>query len=87
MASAEATDNRRAYDYKYFNPTTQHSFAIMDLRFKHPFTCIISGPTGSGKSVFVFKMLDNLPDMITPIPQRVIYFTASISLVLQSILG
>ena len=45
----------------------------MDPRWKHPFTCIVSGPTGCGKSVFVFKMLDNLADMITPTPQKVIY--------------
>jgi len=25
------------------------------IRFKHPFTCIVSGPTGSGKNQFLFK--------------------------------
>src|SRR5947208_16675572 len=28
------------------------------MDFKHPFTMIISGPTGSGKTVFVNKLLD-----------------------------
>jgi len=45
----------------------------MDPRWKHPFTCIVSGPTGCGKSVFVFKMLDNLKEMVVPLPQKVIY--------------
>ena len=45
----------------------------MDMRWKHPFTCIVSGPTGCGKSVFVFTILDNLTDMITPTPHKVIY--------------
>ena len=31
-----------------------------DLRFKHPFTRIISGPSGSGKSTFCIKLLQNL---------------------------
>lgn len=31
----------------------------MDLRWKHPFTCIVAGPTSSGKSFFVIKLLNN----------------------------
>ncbi|KAF4528101.1 hypothetical protein B566_EDAN014534 [Ephemera danica] len=29
----------------------------MDLRLKHPFTMVISGPTSSGKSVFTERLL------------------------------
>jgi len=36
-----------------------------DLRFKHPFTCIISGPTGSGKSSFCLRFLQNLDSLCT----------------------
>ena len=36
-----------------------------DLRFKHPFTCIIRGPRGSGKSFFCFKLLQNLKFLST----------------------
>ena len=32
-----------------------------DLRFKHPFTCIIRGPSGSGKSSFCIKFCKLLP--------------------------
>jgi type IV secretory pathway VirB4 component len=32
---------------------------IMDPRWKHPFTAIIAGPTGSGKTVFTFNMIEN----------------------------
>ena len=31
-----------------------------DLRFKHPYRCIISGPNGSGRSSFCIKVLRNL---------------------------
>jgi hypothetical protein len=35
------------------------------IRFKHPFTCIISGPTGSGKSSFCIQFLQNLNSLCT----------------------
>lgn len=45
----------------------------MDVRFKHPFTCMVAGPTGSGKSVFTFKLISEAHDQITPPPQKIIY--------------
>jgi hypothetical protein len=30
------------------------------IKFKHPFACIISGPTGSGKTSFCVRFLENL---------------------------
>ena len=36
-----------------------------DLGFKHPFTCFISGPSGSGKSSFCIKLLQNLESLCT----------------------
>jgi len=35
------------------------------IRFKHPFTCIIGGPTGSGKSNFCISLLQNLDTLCT----------------------
>jgi ABC-type phosphate transport system ATPase subunit len=37
----------------------------VDLKFKHPFTSIISGPTGSGKTSFCVKFLNNLDTQCT----------------------
>lgn len=45
----------------------------MDLRLKHPFTCIVSGMTGCGKSYFVKHLLQQLNDMVEPKPQRLIW--------------
>jgi len=36
-----------------------------DLIFKHPFTCIISGSCGSGKSSFCVRFLQNIDALCT----------------------
>ncbi len=45
----------------------------MDPRLKHPFTCVISGPTGSGKTSFVTRLLEHACNMIDPPPQKVLW--------------
>ena len=45
----------------------------MDVRFRHPFTCIVAGPTGSGKTVFTFKLIEEAQEMISPPPERIMY--------------
>lgn len=41
-----------------------------NLMFKFPFTMIVAGASGSGKSEFVFRLLDGLLDMVTPSLRR-----------------
>jgi GTPase SAR1 family protein len=36
-----------------------------DLKFKHPFLCIIAGPSASGKSSFCIRYLQNLESLCT----------------------
>ena len=44
----------------------------MEGNLKHPFTCVIAGPTGSGKTQFVKRLL--LDDRaIQPPPERVVW--------------
>ena len=43
----------------------------MALPLKHPFTCLVVGPTGSGKSHFVARLLQNKDVMISPTPDRI----------------
>jgi hypothetical protein len=45
----------------------------MDTRFKHPFPCQVAGVTGSGKSVFTFKLINEVAEMITPVPEKNVY--------------
>ena len=47
-----------------------------DPRFKHPFTCIVAGPTGCGKSQFVARLLRTKESTITPVPDRVVFHYA-----------
>ena len=43
------------------------------FQFKHPFTCMICGPTQSGKTHFTFDLLRNLSLMINPSPTKVVW--------------
>ncbi|WP_143213192.1 hypothetical protein, partial [Acinetobacter baumannii] len=43
---------------------------------KHPFTMIVSGPTGSGKTVWIQKLLNNRLSTIDPSPQSILWFFA-----------
>ena len=41
------------------------------LPWAHPFTCVIAGPTGSGKTMFVRRFVKNIRDMMMPVPDRI----------------
>ena len=46
----------------------------MDPRWQHPFTCIVAGPTGCGKTTFVARLLRNASAMIDPPPERITWY-------------
>ena len=43
----------------------------MDTTLKHPFTCLIAGPTGCGKSYFVTELIKG--SFIEPAPTKIIW--------------
>jgi len=45
----------------------------MDLRLKHSFTCMVSGPTGSGKTVLTKALIKHMNELIVPVPE-IIYW-------------
>ena len=45
----------------------------MTLPLLHPFTALVAGPTGSGKTRFVFRLIENARTMIDPPPRRIVY--------------
>jgi GTPase SAR1 family protein len=46
---------------------------IMDVRLKHPFTCAVAGPTGCGKTLFVFRLIRHASQVIDPPSQKIVY--------------
>jgi len=45
----------------------------MTLVWKHPFTSLISGPTGCGKTQFTIKLLQNASQVVNPPPEKIIW--------------
>lgn len=45
-----------------------------DFKFIHPFTAVFSGPTGSGKTFFVRRLIEMRETKIKPSPSRIVYF-------------
>ena len=41
--------------------------------FQHPFTCVIAGPTGCGKTHLLLQILEKSNELINPKPERIIY--------------
>lgn len=45
----------------------------MDPRWKHPFTCLVAGPTGCGKTLWVLGFVHHLSELVLPQPQKIIW--------------
>ena len=62
------------------DPSITISLQVLDRRFRHPFTCIISGPSWSGKSTFVCNVLLKQKDLIdTEFDYMYIFLGTSVS--------
>ena len=48
-------------------------YSIPEFSFKHPFACMLAGPSQSGKSTLLAKILENTQNMITPPPNKIVY--------------
>ena len=42
------------------------------LPLRHPFTAIVAGPTSCGKTRFVFRLIENISQMIDPSPNKIV---------------
>lgn len=43
------------------------------IQFQHPFTAIIAGPTGCGKTEFIVKLIEKQNELIVPSPTKIYY--------------
>jgi len=39
----------------------------------HPFTAVVAGPTGCGKTAWILRLIDNVREKIEPVPTRISY--------------
>ena len=46
----------------------------MDPRLKHPFTALVAGPTGCGKSTLVKQLVEHQAELIDPVPEQVLWY-------------
>ena len=54
-------------------PPPTHQRVTDEFRFKHPFTCIVSGPTSCGKTTFIKDLLHRNDRFIKPRLQRIVW--------------
>ena len=54
-------------------PFKEGDISQRHLVFKHPFTCLIAGPTSSGKTVFTTRVIDSRLEMIEPNVDEIIW--------------
>jgi len=45
----------------------------MSCKLHHPFTAVVAGPTGCGKSARVLRLVGNAEEMTEPPPVRIYY--------------
>jgi hypothetical protein len=45
----------------------------MDMRFQHPFTCIVAGPTQAGKTQWVSRFIQHCNVLMNPVPKEIYY--------------
>ena len=43
------------------------------MQFSHPFTCLVSGPTKSGKTTWTMKFVENAHTLVHPKPDQIIW--------------
>lgn len=58
---------------------------MKDLKLHHPFTCLIAGPTGSGKSTFLKNLINS--SLIYPRPRKIFYFYSEAQPLFRTING
>ena len=58
---------------KKYKKGVSHSHSHKMIIFEHPFTCIITGPTSSGKTEFCARLVRNASSIIDPPPERIVW--------------
>ena len=68
--------NNRHSNPGHFTPFNAMPYSAVKcerFQFEHPFTCMVAGMTGSGKTVWVQSLLKQANRMINPPPERIVW--------------
>ena len=57
------------------------------MSLQHPFTAIISGPTGCGKTQFTINLIKHAAEMISPSPEQIVWCYGVYQEAFQSLVG
>ena len=57
----------------------------MALIWKHPFTAVVAGPTGSGKTSFLINFVKNVRSIVSPPPSSIVWCYGSYQRVFETI--
>ena len=63
----------KEYDIRKNVQRDSHSDRKMNPLWQHPFNCMVSGPTQSGKTEFVKKFIKHVDKMMFPVPKEIIW--------------
>ena len=61
------------------------TFSLEDLKIKMPFGMIISGPSTSGKTTFMARLIDQSNSMFEPRPSKIIYAYGQFSAIIPKL--
>ena len=61
------------------------TFSLEDLKIKMPFGMIISGPSTSGKTTFMARLIDQSNNMFEPRPSKIIYAYGQFSAIIPKL--
>ena len=59
--------------YKNINTEILKSQSRMSLTWRHPFTSLVTGPTGCGKTQFTIKLVKFAKTIIEPPPEKILW--------------
>ena len=67
-------DNRQSNlgQFTSFNAMSYSTENCQQFQFEHPFTCMVAGMTGSGKTVWIQPLLTPAYRMINLSPERIV---------------
>ena len=53
--------------------TSPEEIIEFDPCLQGPFTCLVAGPTGCGKTQLVFKLIENFDALVNPPVKEIVY--------------